>query len=245
MSDRFFSSSPITADIAQLEGPEAHHLSHVMRAAAGERVTLFDGSGAEFDAVIEKLNRRAVELRILERREIDRELEFPLVVGVTLPKGDRQKWLVEKLTELGVTTLVPLVTERGVAQPTAGAIERLNRTVIEACKQCGRNRLMEIAGPQTWNDWVASESDVPFTHRVVAHPGGQPPRKIDVGSPAATQIAIGPEGGLTDAEIATATASNWQSINLGPRVLRVETAAVALATHIVLQQERFRLPNSR
>ena len=79
--------------------------------------TLFDGSGAEFDAEVIASKRSEVELQVLERREVDRELPFRLEVGVALPKGDRQKWLVEKLTELGVTTLVPLVTERGVARP--------------------------------------------------------------------------------------------------------------------------------
>src|SRR3972149_595754 len=142
MSDRFFSSQPIASEHVTLAGPEAHHLLHVMRAKVGEQVTLFDGSGAEFDAEIARCGRSEVDLRVLERREIDRELAFELVIGVPLPKGDRQKWLVEKLTELGVTELVPLVTERGVAQPTDSALERLERGVIEAAKQCGRNRLM-------------------------------------------------------------------------------------------------------
>src|SRR5436190_5899651 len=154
MSERFYSPHPITAGCMMLDGPEAHHLLHVMRASVGDEVTLFDDSGAEFKATIETLRRTDAELRIIERREIDRELPFPLAVGVALPKGDRQKWLVEKLTELGVTTLVPLVTERSVAQPAASALERLRRAVIEAAKQCGRNRLMRITEPQSWDGWI-------------------------------------------------------------------------------------------
>lgn len=228
MSERFFSSKPITSDRVVLDGPEAHHLSHVMRAAPGERVTLFDGSGAEFVAEVIASKRSAVELHVLDRREVDRELPFPLEVGVALPKGDRQKWLVEKLTELGVTTLVPLVTERGVAQPTASAIERLQRTVIEASKQCGRNRLMQITEPRTWPDWIAAAPPADPCRRLVAHPGGRSLALINLATPQATQLAIGPEGGLTDDEIASAVASDWQSIGLGPRTLRVETAAVAI-----------------
>ena len=102
MSNRYFSPQPITAERVTLDGPEAHHLLHVMRATVGERITLFDGSGAEFDAEIVKCNRADVEVQVHARREVDRELKFELVVGVSLPKGDRQKWLVEKLTELGV-----------------------------------------------------------------------------------------------------------------------------------------------
>src|SRR4249920_1009156 len=100
MSDRFFSTRPITGSSALLDSPEAHHLLHVMRASVDDTVTLFDGSGAEFEAVVDKLLRTEVDLRIVARHDIDRELPFELIVGVALPKGDRQKWIVEKLTEL-------------------------------------------------------------------------------------------------------------------------------------------------
>jgi 16S rRNA (uracil1498-N3)-methyltransferase len=234
MSERFFSSHPITADRVKLDGPEAHHLLHVMRAAAGDQVTLFDGSGAEFSAVVESLHRSEVEVRIVARLDIDRELPFPLTIGVALPKGDRQKWLVEKLTELGVTTIVPLVTERGVAQPVAGLLDRLRRAVIEAAKQCGRNRLLQIAKPQAWDEWISRADGVsPDTHRLIAHPGGAPLGSLNVTERLATYIAIGPEGGFADAEITMATAAGWQLVDLGPRILRVETAAVALTAAVV------------
>jgi 16S rRNA (uracil1498-N3)-methyltransferase len=235
MSERFYSSQPISSENAMLDGPEAHHLLHVMRAHVGERVTLFDGSGAEFDALIEKLSRATVELRVLERREVDRELPFSLIVGVALPKGDRQKWLVEKLTELGVTELVPLITERGVAQPTAGAIERLQRTVIEACKQCGRNRLLRISKPRNWGDWLETVLADQDDNRLLAHPRGRPMVSMPVAGNRPTRIAIGPEGGFTDDEVAAATAAGWQTVDLGTRILRVETAAVALTSAVTLQ----------
>src|SRR5262245_60455622 len=145
MSDRFFVDTPISGDRAMLIGDEARHLAAVMRAQVGDEVVLFDGSGAEFGARITGLKKNTVELVVLERREISRELPIPLTLAVALPKGDRQKWLVEKATELGVTRLVPLITERGVAQLVESALERLRRAVIEASKQCGRNKLMEIA----------------------------------------------------------------------------------------------------
>lgn len=238
MSDRFFLPQPIVSgatasESVTLDGQEAHHLLHVMRAKAGQRITLFDGSGAEFDAEITKCGRSDVEVRVLERREVDRELPFELVVGVSLPKGDRQKWLVEKLTELGVTEMVPLETERGVAQPTDSALERLERGVIEAAKQCGRNRLMQLAKPQAWKEWVSTESKSDC-RRLIAHPEGESVVSIDVARLGATWIAVGPEGGFTDAEVAAAKAAGWQSVSLGPRILRVETAAVALAAVVAL-----------
>src|SRR3954470_474613 len=203
MSERFYSPHPITAGGMMLDGPEAHHLLHVMRASVGDEVTLFDGTGAEFRATVETVRRTDAELRIIERREIDRELPFELVVGVALPKGDRQKWLVEKLTELGVTTLVPLITERCVAQPAAAAFDRLRRSIIEAAKQCGRNRLMNITEPQMWVTWIARENGT-STQRLLAHPGGQPLIEFGLSQTDSIQLGIGPEGGITDAEVAAA-----------------------------------------
>jgi 16S rRNA (uracil1498-N3)-methyltransferase len=241
MSERFFSSQAITSEQATLDGPEAHHLLNVMRAKVGAKITLFDDSGAEFDAIVEATRRADATVRILERHEIDRELPFDLTLGVALPKGDRQKWLVEKLTELGVTTLVPLITERGVAQPTENAAERLERAVIEAAKQCGRNRLLKTARPLAWSDWIAlgwlgsNESEPPgIPRRLIAHPGAHPLAAFDFRSPRPARISIGPEGGLTDEEIEQAISAGWQQISLGPRILRVETAAIALAAACAL-----------
>lgn len=235
MSSRFFHPDPIAAQRVALDGPEAHHLLHVGRAEVGQGVTLFDGSGAEFAAVIEKLGRSSVGLRIVERIEADRELPCELNVGVALPKGDRQRWLVEKLTELGVSVLVPLVTERGVAQPSAGALDRLRRSVIEASKQCGRNRLMQIAEPQACDQWVSQSQTVAGERRFIAHPSGLPLSDLELSPQRPTRIAIGPEGGFTEAEVAAATGAGWQAVALGPRILRVETAAVALAAAVTLR----------
>ena len=140
---------------------------------------LFDGSGAEFLARVERVERSVVRLTIIERREVDRELPCDVTLGVALPKGERQRWLVEKATELGVSRLVPLVTTRGVAQPTVETLRRLGRAVVEASKQCGRNRLMQIEEPLGWSDFVQgardkgqSTRDGSARIRLFAHPGG-------------------------------------------------------------------------
>ncbi len=233
MSDRYFVESPVTSDRAVLIGAEAHHLLHVMRARPGAPVTLFDGSGWEFDAVVQRTGRSEVELGITGRQEIDREAPIAVTFGVALPKGDRQKWLVEKVVELGVARLVPLETMRGVAQPGDNALERLRRGVIEASKQCGRNRLMEIAEPQAWRVFLAESADLEC--RLVAHPTHEPGGGADFTRPAQlrTIAAIGPEGGFTAEEVALAIAQGWQTLDLGPRILRVETAAVALAARLI------------
>ena len=231
MSERYYCDHPIQGDCATLAGSEAHHLLHVMRATLGEQVTLFDGSGVEFRAEITSTSRSGAELAILDRVDVDRELPFHLTVAAALPKGDRQKWLVEKLTELGVSRLVPLVTTRSVAEPTFGATTRLQRSVIEACKQCGRNRLMTIAESTPWEKLVGIEG---CASRWLAHPTGMPLSSQPSAFEGGIVIAVGPEGGFSDQEVEFARNSGWHIVSLGTRILRVETAAVALAAAVTL-----------
>ena len=137
MSRRFFVESPITdAQTVKLVGQEAQHLGKVMRVKAGDQVVLFDGEGAEFTAEVLDVGRSEVQLRILARHEIDREATRGVVLAVAIPKGDRQKWIVEKAVELGVKRLIPLVTTRGVAQPKGSTLKRLERAVC----RCPRHR---------------------------------------------------------------------------------------------------------
>ncbi|HUE69967.1 MAG TPA: RsmE family RNA methyltransferase [Pirellulaceae bacterium] len=249
MSERFFVESPTVGERALLEGDEARHLSRVMRAAVGDEVLLFDGNGAEFLARISAIRKSAIELAIVERRPIDRELPFNMTLAVALPKGERQKWLVEKATELGVTRLVPLITERGVAQPVESALARLRRAVVEASKQCGRNRLMEIGEPaalivQSPKSKAQSQETValspgscplaPGSLRLIADPSGKPLGTIERGT-GDVIAAVGPEGGFTPGELAAAVECGWQPVSLGKSILRVETAALAIAAWAALR----------
>jgi 16S rRNA (uracil1498-N3)-methyltransferase len=233
MIRRYFSNEPISESAVTLRDEEAHHLLHVLRAAPGMQVTLFDGSGAEFDAEVTACGRSTVELKVLDRREVSRELPFALTLGVALPKGDRQRWLVEKAVELGVTRLVPLRTERSQATGDKPS-DKLARYVIEASKQCGRNRLMQIETVHDWDAWLRLPASVNsgsiVTPRLwLADPSSPPMRLEDANDPRPTFTAVGPEGGLGNDEMAAAKAAGWQPVSLGPRILRVETAAVALA----------------
>jgi 16S rRNA (uracil1498-N3)-methyltransferase len=235
MPDRYFVETPIIGREARLEGAEAHHLANVMRAKPGQPVTLFDGSGAEFDARIEKVNRSTVDLAIEARIEVDRELARRITLAVALPKGDRQRWLVEKATELGVTGLVPLITARSVAQPVESALTRLRRAVIEASKQCGRNRLLEIAEAASFGDFVRQAAT--DAERWIAQPcatvGDENRARLATHSRELV-VAIGPEGGFTDDEVCTALDAGFSRLDLGRRILRVETAAIAVAAWAAL-----------
>jgi len=236
MSDRFFSSARIESRRVQLEGAEAHHLAHVMRISTGAEVTLFDGSGYEFPAVVENLDRRSVTLRVLDQVNIDRELPHRITVGAALPKGDRQKWMIEKLVELGVSCFVPLETIRSSVHPTPNTIDKLQRAVIEASKQCGRNRLMQIAPPTDVDPFLASRAD--DEDRWIAHPGASSEGHDEAAEgrfPLARinrpqRFVVGPEGGFDPQEVRRADELDWRRVDLGPRIMRVETAAIALTT---------------
>lgn len=239
MADRYFVEQPIAARQARLVGTEAHHLAHVMRAKTGDEVVLFDGSGAEFDARVNHVGRSEIILDVGQPRQVDRELPMPIVLGVALPKGDRQRWLVEKSVELGVARLVPLTTQRSNARESAASMAKLRRAVVEASKQCGRNRLMEVTEPV---ELAAYLQNATGSWRWLAHPGAEdvgmklptqtsaPPREIN--------LAVGPEGGFTDAEAALALQHAWSCVDLGARILRVETAALALVARCMLVAER-------
>ena len=240
MSERFFLAAAPQQGQARLQGDEARHLARVLRAEVGDAVTLFDGSGRSWLARVTAIGRDDVGLEV--------ETAFPapepapqggspaqLTLAVALPKGDRQKWMVEKLTELGVARLIPLTTTRGVAEATAGAKARLERVVIEACKQSGRTTLMEIAPGMSLAQLAAGPAGQ--SRCVVADPNGTALAVVSPAPPAQLQLPllglVGPEGGFTPEELAAADSMGCTRIGLGPHILRVETAAIALAAKLL------------
>ncbi len=228
MTARYFVSTPVQGSQARIEGAEAHHLLHVMRGKPGDQVTIFDGSGFEFLAQIARTTRRDVEFTVVEKSSVSRESARRVTLAVALPKGDRQSWLVEKAVELGVAALVPLTTERSQVQITPSLLERLRRGVIEASKQCERNVLMEIAPPITWSDFAATETG---SQKLMPVPGASELLRADQ-LPSESEpviVAIGPEGDWSPAEVGLAQAHGWRPVSLGPRILRVETAAIFAA----------------
>lgn len=230
MSERFFLTAPPRAGHATLTGDEARHLARVLRCRIGDEIRVFDGSGLEWPARVTAIGRDAVELAVGEPTTPAAHAAVQLTLAVALPKGERQKWLVEKLTELGVARLVPLDTTRGVAEATPAAIERLRRGAIEACKQCGRTTLLEIAHPRSLSDLLGERAA--NARLLVADPGGPPLDLALVAAGGEVIGCIGPEGGFTGEELATLAAAGAERVGLGAHVLRVETAAIALAARM-------------
>ena len=212
MSERFYVNLPLAPGPFLLDGPEAHHLATVSRLRPGNEVCLFNGNGREYPARITHATRREITLEILSVEQPQRELSIRLEVAAPLPKGDRSHFLIEKLTELGVTTFVPLTCARSNAHPRESKRDKLERYVIEASKQCGRNVLMKIDDLTTWESYAARGNGDEV--RLFAHPQAQAQPSLGV-APTATRIAVGPEGGFTDEEVALATANGWRAVSLG------------------------------
>src|SRR5262249_19912616 len=169
MADRFYVNCPLGAGVVVLEGAEAHHLATVCRVRPGDTVLVFNGDGRQYPARVTAAGKRSVTLEVLAAEQPQRELPFRLEVAAPLPKGDRGQFLIEKLTELGVKAFVPLRTRRSVVHPGEGKQEKLERYVIEASKQCGRNVLMQIEDVADWESYCRRDG-LPAL-RILAHPG--------------------------------------------------------------------------
>jgi 16S rRNA (uracil1498-N3)-methyltransferase len=225
MADRCYCPDPPVEGRLVLEGDEARHLSRVRRVGVGEVVEVFDGRGFATRARVEGAGKNRVDLTVLGGPIADRMAPCRLTLATAVPKGERFDWLVEKATELGVARLVPLITERSVVDPRLAKLDRLRRLIVEAAKQCGRNRLMELDTPTPWTALAHAEND---ETRLLAHPGGVPSSAWrPIRSGAAVTLAVGPEGGFSEPEVALAVDLGWQAIGLGETLLRIETAGLA------------------
>jgi 16S rRNA (uracil1498-N3)-methyltransferase len=192
---------------------------------SGDEIEIFDGRGAARRCRIIAVGASSVDLKAVGEAISERTPAFPLVLATAVPKADRLDSLVEKATELGVSRLIPLITERSVVEPGASKISRLERTIIEASKQCGRARLMAIDPPTRWSAIVGAFAQ---SLRFLADPNGMPPARfpaIACGQPVI--LAVGPEGGFTPAERESGERTGWYPISLGVYTLRIESAALA------------------
>jgi 16S rRNA (uracil1498-N3)-methyltransferase len=188
-------------------------------------------------AEILALSKKTVDLKILEMTESPRPAG-EVILASAVPKGERFRWLVEKAVELGVDRLIPIITLRSVVKPGEGKREKMEQAVIEACKQCRRNRLLAITEPQPWAMFLEEHlSQRDYSVALLAHPGGAELRGVFPSTfPDRVILIVGPEGGFTDEEVSQAGASGAILVGLGPNILRIETAAMALAGFTALHR---------
>lgn len=228
MSERFYLPDSLGLGPFSITGPEAHHMAQVLRLKPGSEVTLFNGNGHEYLAHLDVVHKNHVDVTIVSDQAISRERALALTIACPLPKGDRAAFLIEKLTELGVSQYIPLKTQRSVVHPGEGKMDKLHRYVIEASKQCGRNVLMTIEPMMEWSE-LAVDNTIP-ADKIIADGSGKLPLAACPAEQTGRRIvALGPEGGWTSDDLELALQHHWQVASLGPAILRIETAAIAAA----------------
>jgi 16S rRNA (uracil1498-N3)-methyltransferase len=236
---RFFCPAPLTAGQSlDLPAGSARHVQ-VLRLQPGAAITLFNGEGGEFDALVEHMGRSDVRVLVTGHTAVEREARHPVHLVVGIPANERMDWLVEKATELGAASIWPLVAERGILKLKAERADKKRLhwqgIAVAACEQCGRNRVPTVHPVLGFGEWLSHIKSQPLEapgERMLLslRPGARSLANVPAG--ASLTLLSGPEGGLSPAEEDAALAAGFGPITLGPRVLRAETAPLAALSRL-------------
>jgi 16S rRNA (uracil1498-N3)-methyltransferase len=241
---RVYVDAVLTAgSVVELSRDTASHLAKVLRARDGDELVLFNGDGREFHGAIESVRGSRVLASVGAGRLVDRESPLPVTLVQCVPRGDRMDLIVQKATELGVSRIVPILSQRSVVRLDARQAESKSAhwraVAVSACEQCGRNRLPVIDAARPLLHYLGDSAPSDGL-RLVFEPDREPLERdageVRHGSWHTAEIAIGPEGGFGSDELEAFRVAGFCRVGLGPRVLRTETAAIAA---LVWLQTRF------
>lgn len=226
----------VAGDHLDLPEEAAHHWTRVLRARVGEHAWLFDGEGRMAEVELVEVGKRGAQVLVLSVAEPIVESPLHTHLGQVMSKGDRLDYALQKAVEMGVSEITLLTSERCELklrgeERADKKLAHWQRVMIGACEQSGRNTVPELHGPMTVSDW---QQQVQAAQKWVLAPAVSGGPSAQGERPDSVALLIGPEGGLSQAEIEAAVASGFQSWQIGPRVLRTETAPVAALA--VLQQ---------
>lgn len=230
---RIYHPEPLNAlSRCELSDEAVNHVARVLRMTAGQQLELFDGSNHIFPATIDEISKKSVKVRLAAAIEADRESNLNLHLGQVISRGDRMEFTIQKSVELGVKVITPLWSERcGVkldGERMEKKIQQWQKIAIAACEQCGRNRIPEIRPLMKLTDWCAETTKM---LKLNLHPRAEfGIRQLSNIPDSGVRLLIGSEGGLSASEIAMTEQQQFQSVLLGKRVLRTETAALAAIT---------------
>ncbi len=235
---RFYCPAPLVTGLAFSLPPGAARHVQVLRTQPGDGITLFNGEGGEFDATVTRMGRSDVEVEVGAHHAVEREAPraVHLLAGITA--NERMDWLVEKATELGVASITPLVAERSVLKLKGERADKKRAhwqaVAVAAAEQCGRNRVPEVHTAVTLNEWLKQAAA--GQRWVLSLSEGTQALSKMMGAADLPPVTVlsGPEGGLSPAEEATALAAGFTPVTLGPRVLRAETAPLAVLAALTL-----------
>ncbi|MBG58394.1 MAG: 16S rRNA (uracil(1498)-N(3))-methyltransferase [Porticoccus sp.] len=230
---RVFIDQPLTADTEiVLEEHSAHHLTVVLRLKAGAKIVLFNGTGGEYKATLGQITGKHVRALISDFTDTNRQSPLYISLGIGLSRGDRMDWVIQKATEVGVAEITPLFTARSEVRLKGDRadkkIRHWRKIAINACEQSYRNIPPIINAPTSPDLWFHSlATDKKF---VMHHRSEKTVTDLRSQQVSSTALLIGPEGGLTDAEISSSLHSGFEPLTIGPRVLRTETAPIVAIT---------------
>ena len=237
---RLFIRGKLAPEI-RIDGSDAHHLMHVLRAKSGQVFTLVDAAGHTGEAEITGFTEENVRMHLLRELSADTESPLELCLAQCLPKADKMDFIVQKAVELGVSCVQPLRSTNCVVKydkaKAAARVQKWQRIADEAAKQCGRTRKLQVAGIQELSVWVkqivAEGMPLLFCYEKESHGIRE---YLQQSSDTRYAVLIGPEGGFTPQEAELLLAAHASSVSLGPRILRAETAAVAALS--IVQYEK-------
>ena len=229
MSRRFFDPQRFQASRPAELGPHAsHHIGKVLRMRPGDPLTLFNGEGGEWSATIEAVDKKAVTVLPDAFLDLDRAAPRPVTLGLPLIKGDRMDFAIQKAVEMGAAAIQVLESERTEVrlkgERESKKLDHWRQVAISACEQCGLNRPPVVDGVMPLRTFIDQAQGL----RLIAHPGERPLDAAAVRDATAITLLTGPEGGFSDDELAAAQEAGFLGFALGERVLRAETAPVAL-----------------
>lgn len=233
---RFFVDSPFeSGDVLSLPDEVARHVQ-VLRLAPGDSLTLFNGRGGQHEAELVEIGRRSAMARIGAFQPVETEPPYRITLAQGIAGGDKMDWLIEKAVELGVARVSPLVAVRSVVRLSGERASRRHAhwqgIVRAACEQCGRNRLPEVdpaCDLSKWLETLPAPAEGGAMRLMLSPRAATAFASLPLTAPSAgVVLLIGPEGGLAPEEEEAAIAHGFAALSLGPRVLRTETAGMAV-----------------
>ncbi|MBU2040158.1 MAG: 16S rRNA (uracil(1498)-N(3))-methyltransferase [Gammaproteobacteria bacterium] len=225
---RIYSAAALSSGLrTELDDQAFAHLIRVLRMNDGDPVRLFNGDGHEYAGQLCDVQKKSASVLVGDILRSEADTPLKLQLGQVVSKGDRMDFTIQKATELGISDITPLWSERCEVRLKGERLdkkmEHWQKVAISACEQSGRNHIPTIHQPQYFADWAKNNNaDV----RLLLHPHRQKPLR-DYPQPASVALLVGPEGGFSEQEVEMAMSSGFAGLTLGPRILRTETAALA------------------
>jgi 16S rRNA (uracil1498-N3)-methyltransferase len=230
LHSRIFQSEALNLEqILRLDPQASHRLIRVLRQKPGDHITLFNGDGYEYTAIITAIDKKGVKVTITARDFVDRESPLQIALAQGMVQGSKMDMILQKAVELGVYSFTPLITERTQGKTGTREVKRMQHfqsVIVSACEQCGRNHMPVLHEPISFTEWLQALPQAGI--KIVLSPEAKDSELPPLNNVSPLTVLIGPEGGLTQREIEKTLQKQFVPLKLGPRILRAETATLVI-----------------